>query len=169
MSSSVDRWDKLVPKANLPYLGDAANSFGTAVTEYVVFDTTRLPTSVGRFDMDPAPAAGVIYRQGGAHIKRVFLSVLADQDLQLFFRHLSILAGASNAAIVAGDWDAVLDHAGSPVTPTEVPAGTHPAIFPFHFWGDDHQIVIKTKATPPTKLRLSLRISSDHALADPTS
>jgi hypothetical protein len=165
---NVDAWDKLAPKANLPYLGDSLGSFSVATTEYVVLDTTRLPPSVARFDMDPAPAAGVLYRQSATHIKRVFLSVLADQDLQLFFRHLSILAPA-NASVAAADWDAVMDHAGSPASPTEVPTSVHPAIFPFHFWGDDHQIVIKTKATPPTKLHLSLRFSGDHALADPSS
>lgn len=161
-------WDKLMPVAQLPTLGDAAGSFSVANTEYPVFDTTRLPPSSGIFTMDPAPAAGVLYRQAAPGIKRVFLSIMANQDLQLFFRHLSIQAPASNL-VVAADWDAVLDHAGTPASPTEVPVGTHPVVFPFHFWGDDHQIVIKTKATPPTKVHLSLRLSCDHALADPSS
>jgi hypothetical protein len=155
-------WDEQVPKASLPSLGDAANSFGVASTEYVVFDTTRVSTT-GFITMDPAPAAGVLYRQTCKHIKTAYLSVLADQQLSFYHRHLSILAGASNAEVVAGDWDPVLDKAGTPASPTVIAASANPTIIVIRLFGDDHQLVLKTSGTPPTKVHLSLRLSGDQA------
>jgi hypothetical protein len=163
MSWDVKHHDRLQPKDHLPYLGDAAGSFGAATTEYVVFDTTRIPPGQQLFLMDAAPAAGVKYRQTRQHIKRAWLSVRADQQLSFYHRHLSILAPA-NASVVAGDWDAVLDDAGSPASPTVIAASANPTVIPIRFFGDDHQLVLKTSGTPPTIVHLSLRLLSDQAL-----
>lgn len=149
-----------MPADRLPALA----AFANANTEVVVFDTTRLPPG-NHFTMDAAPASGVRYRQGGRHLKRAFFSVVADQDLQFFHRHLSIMAPASTS-IVDADWDAVTDNASPSVSPTEIVAATTPVIFTVHFFGDDHRLILKTKTTPPTKVHLSLKFSADQALAD---
>ena len=164
MSWKADWHDKQLAKAQLPYVGDAAGSFSVASTEYPVFDTTRIPPGQISFTMDPAPATGVKYRQTCNHIKVAWLSVLADQQLSLYHRHLSIL-GPDSASVAAGDWDAILDNAGSPASPTVIAAAANPKIIPVHFFGDDHQLVLKTGGTPPTKVHLSLRFSCDHAVS----
>lgn len=158
-------WDEQVPKAFLPFVGDAASSFSVATTEYPVFDTTRVPPEPRGIRMDPAVSAGVAYRQSCRHIKVAYLSVLADQTLSFYHRHLSILAGASNAAIVAGDWDPVLDKAGTPASPTVITATANPVVIAIRLFGDDHQFVLKTGGTPPTKVHLSLRFSCDQSSA----
>lgn len=127
-----------------------------ANTEVIVFDSTMIKEPETALMDLVLWTAGT--SQGNRRIipewKGVFLSVFADQDLQLFYRHLA--QGSTT-------WRGLLDYSAAPASPT---AFTHSATnatrYSFRLTGDDHQIVLKTGATPPTVVELSLRLTADY-------
>jgi hypothetical protein len=129
-----------------------------ANTEYVVFDTTRVEVG-GQVAQS---LAAYSRRRSCAHLKRAWLTVTTDQALSFFHRHLSSLVVNPGDA----NWDNIGDGAGA--SPTAIAANTAGVVAKMfvHFFGDDHRLVLKTGNTPPTVLRLGLRLGVDQSLAE---
>lgn len=126
-----------------------------ANTELVIWDSTRVHV-VGTADQDLVTYA---LRQFTTYLKRAWLTVYADQPLTFFHRHLAVKAAADETK-----WRNVPDGAGS-IVGTVLPAAEL-AVINAHFFGDDHRLILKTGATPPTFWEISLRFSLDQSVAE---
>jgi hypothetical protein len=134
----------------------AAIIAAAVTTEVIIFDTTmiREPDS-GLMDYavwlaGTSPAAT---REQPLPFLGLFLTVYANQDLQLF--HRSLGAGATA-------WRDLLNFAGTPASPTEFAHGANPARYFVRLSGSDEQLVLKTKATVPTAVELSVRLTNEY-------
>jgi hypothetical protein len=127
-----------------------------ATTEVIVFDTTmiREPDS-GLMDYAAwlAKTSPAATREQPLPFLGLFLTVFADQDLQLFHRTLG--AGATT-------WRDLLNFAGTPASPTAYTHTANPARYFVRLSGADEQLVLKTTGTPPTVAELSVRLTSEY-------
>ncbi len=152
----------LGPKAKIG-TKDVADAIVAAVagTEIIAYDTSMIVEAMACL-MDKAlwgngssTATSKTIRQAASHIKRLFMSVVADQELSIYQRHL-----ARNDST----WRAFGDNQSPSVSPTVVPANT-PTLLTLPFFGDDHQVSIKATVAP-SFVALSIRVSADQALAE---
>lgn len=137
-----------------------AAAFGT---EVIFYDTTMiLEPQLGLMDFATwnVATSGAFRlgckRQQPSYIKRLFLSIVADQDVSIYQRHLA----ANDSA-----WRAFGDNNSPSVSPTVVTANT-PTLLTLPFFGDDHQCSIKANSAAPTFVAISLRLTADQALAE---